>query len=408
MSNISIQSETGSLKKIIIHQPDKGIESITPDKAVELLYEDIVHFPKMEEEHKVLRDVLAVFVGKENVIEIQGLLAEVLNNSSIRSMLIQRIVSHETDDSSVIAQLDALDNNALALAMISGINPTNGNFLFAPLPNFIFTRDIGSVVNDHVIVSKFAKRARSRESLLCRFIFRHHPLFKHLSEENKLIEIAEEDFQSTLETGDVMLVAPDHLIIANSERTTMPAIEYVKKALLEKGVVEKVSVVEIPKTRYCMHFDTIFTFISKNECVVFEPLIMKDSMLRVVTYTKDHNKHYGSVKELLLSENPEMDFILCGNGVSPFAQREQWTDGCNLFAVKDSVAIAYDRNIKTAEALRERGYNITSGEDFLKAVASGKIDVHNLDKTIITIPSSEISRARGGTHCLTMPILRDE
>ncbi len=408
MSNISIQSETGYLKKIIIHRPDKGIESITPDKAVELLYEDIVHFPKMKAEHKVLRDVLAAFVGHENVIEIQDLLAEVLQNPSIRNMLIQRIVAHETDDASVIAQLNELDNDALALAMISGVNPNNGHFMFAPLPNFIFTRDIGSVVHDHVIISKFAKRARSRESLLCRFIFRHHPLFKQLSEENRLIEIAEEDFQSTLETGDVMLVAPNHLIIANSERTTMPAIDYVKKRLLEKGVVEKVSVVEIPKTRYCMHFDTIFTFISKNECVVFEPLIMKDSMLRVVTYTKDSNKHYSSVKELLLSENPQMDFILCGNGIAPFAQREQWTDGCNLFAVKSGVAIAYDRNIKTADALTEKGYNITSGEEFLKNIASGKTNVDDLHKTIITIPSSEISRARGGTHCLTMPILREE
>jgi hypothetical protein len=29
-------------------------------------------------------------------------------------------------------------------------------------------------------------------------------------------------------------------------------------------------------------------------------------------------------------------------------------------------------------------------------------------KCLILIPSSELSRARGGTHCMTMPILREK
>ncbi len=145
MSEIFIPSETGPLKKIIIHSPDPGIASVTPDRAVELLYEDIVYFPEMVREH------LKRLVGLQgNVIEVSDLLKEILEKDGVRDLLTKRVISHEADDESILSQLNKLGARELALAFISGIDPRSGNFLFAPIPNFIFTRDIGSVVNDHI------------------------------------------------------------------------------------------------------------------------------------------------------------------------------------------------------------------------------------------------------------------
>ena len=39
---MTINSEIQTLDKVIVHEPDQGIEHITPEIAEELLYDDIV------------------------------------------------------------------------------------------------------------------------------------------------------------------------------------------------------------------------------------------------------------------------------------------------------------------------------------------------------------------------------
>ncbi|MFL5729299.1 MAG: arginine deiminase family protein [Cytophagaceae bacterium] len=417
---LNVSSEAGILQKVLIHRPDIGIEKVTPARATYLLYEDIVFLPKMQEEHDVFTRCLSMFLGKENVIDIQTLLKEVLEDEAIKKEMLHTICSIEGCEERLEEFLKEADASVLAETLISGVFAHKKKIpVFFPLPNLIFTRDLGTVINGHLLIAQAALKARSRESVMCYYIFHHHPLFTGFSKQNKIIELAADTRELThlnngnlgvesLEGGDVMLISKDHLLIGCSERSSMKAIDRIRQQLLERNVVKKVSVINLPKLRYCMHLDTIFTVISNKECVGFKPLVMKEKVLDIRQYTAGQSKPeiFGSLQSLILSEFPQMDFIPCGEGVFPHDEREQWTDGCNLFSIREGVAFTYDRNLKTNEALQKRGFQIIAASELSQNISNGIVKAEDILKTIITIPSSELSRARGGPHCLTMPLLR--
>ena len=47
IGKLGVYSEVGTLNKVLIHYPDKGIGGVIPSKAQEWLYEDIVHLERM-------------------------------------------------------------------------------------------------------------------------------------------------------------------------------------------------------------------------------------------------------------------------------------------------------------------------------------------------------------------------
>jgi arginine deiminase len=99
--------------------------------------------------------------------------------------------------------------------------------------------------------------------------------------------------------------------------------------------------------------------------------------------------------------------IYSGGNVFPHDEREQWTDSCNVVALKEGVVIGYDRNDKTADAFKEAGFQVLTTTQAFELFENG-LSPENMSDTLILLPSAELSRARGGSHCMSMPLLRDK
>lgn len=406
---LKVSSEVKNLRKVIIHAPDDGIEVVTPGKALEFLYDDIVFLPQMQAEHAIFRRLLEIFLGEENVFDTQEMLKEVvLLNEEAKVRLVDAVCRLEKESDKTREKLRKLPADQLVYTLFTGMLKQDNRQLFTPLPNYVFTRDIGTVVNDHIIICNARKRARSRESILTRFIINYHPVFADFVKNDKVIDLTQEGDDVKIEGGDIMVYDAKTLMIGCSSRTSPRAMELVAEKLFKKNVVSNVIRIDIPKKRASMHIDTLFTQVSKTEYVVFAPYVLKEKKLKVYHYTRRSagEYQYPSLKEFFLDQNAHTGFILCGQGKPPYDEREQWTDGCNLLAVKDGVAIAYNRNARTAEAFREKGYNVVDAETFIEAFEKGIISPARVERTIISIPSTELSRARGGPHCMSFPIER--
>ena len=473
-NQLSVNSEIGTLKRLLVHSPDSGLGKVVPSKAQDWLFEDIVHLDTIRRhEYDYYTKILLYFLdpikikGKldtidapesnrnfykpgsdqffasEKVIELQWLLAEVLADNDIHSKLVASVSAIEGCTYQMQNELMQYSPVELANTFISGTSISK-NLLFAPIPNFIFTRDIGITIKDHVLLNKPAKKARTRETLLAKYIFFHHPLFRNYRE--NIIELAdsnhsflmpkeEDDRKITLEGGDIMVVSENHLLVGVSERTSSEAAVRITNTIFEKGLMEKVTIIKIPKKRDYMHIDTVFTQVKRDVWVILGNFsrktllhenensieqileIKNEEKIKIVQFTKknrDNPVSFDSLEDLLIdiSKNDldcinEVQFIYSGNNEFPYNAREQWTDSCNLLALKEGVVLGYDRNDKTIEAFKNAGFSIVHVIDLIQQLEVGTVTVESISDTIILMPSAELSRARGGFHCMSMPLWRE-
>jgi arginine deiminase len=407
-----VRSETEVLKSVVIHEPDMGIDYISPEMAEQLLYDDIVFLPRMVEEHFAFTEALRFIIGKENVHEFEVLLADILHDSWVVSDLLAFISQVEPLEPSVQQQLQSFSASELAFTLITGLHPVTRKVLLKPIPNLVFTRDLGCVVNDHIIICKTNMPARWRESMLTKFIVHHHPLFH--SFRDKILDFCQSEYFSkesdiAIEGGDIMLVHSDFLLVGISERTSEKGFELLKKTLFERGVVKNVVAVYLPEDRYCMHLDTVFTCVDEQTCVGFESLVFQPNQDVEVRRFQTGDFRvilYPSLKELMEEIYPGIHCLPCGNGLEPFASREQWTDGCNLVAVGKGVAFSYERNLHTLRAFRKAGFSVSDVKHLMNEYSRLTPYLEKAEKEIITFSSAELSRARGGAHCMTFPIKR--
>ena len=137
-----------------------------------------------------------------------------------------------------------------------------------------------------------------------------------------------------------------------------------------------------------MHLDTVFTMVDYGKFTIHSEI---EGSLNIYEIEMDKSKNlvFNNVSTSLkniLSKSLKCDdikFIKCGGGDELAGPREQWNDGSNTLAIAPGVVITYNRNYVTNELLDKSGVKV------------------------LAMPSSELSRGRGGPRCMSMPINRD-
>ena len=393
---INVFSETGSLKKVLVHKPGRELENLMPEALERLLFDDIPYLEIARREHDEFVKTLSS-LGAEAVY-LTDLVAEATKNEEVREEFVKEFVddarvAEEIDKTRLIDHLLSLKNVQMIDTMIAGIRKSDYTkrslsdylesdypFIIDPMPNLYFTRDPFAAVGNGVSLHKMHSVTRSRETLFAKYIFTYHPDYKNTP------LWYDRNYPHSIEGGDVLILNPETIAVGISQRTHPSAVEHFAWDVLKKAGFEKVIAINIPKIRSFMHLDTVFTMVDKDKFTV-HPNIRGEMTQFVITLHGDelqiHEEHL-SLEDTLKKHLglTEVTLIRCGGTSVVDAAREQWNDGSNTLAVSPGEVIVYSRNYVTNRVLEDNG-----------------IKVHE-------IPSSELSRGRGGPRCMSMPLVR--
>ena len=421
---IQVVSEVGRLRRVIVHPPGPSLERmlpehIDPSSPSYLLFDDLVDVRAAQDEHHQLCEVLG---SAAEVLYFQDLLATTLESPERRRSLIDDVAQLEGLSGSQMGNLEALSAVELAQSLVVGTvgGYLDGEHLFAPSPNLIFTRDLAAVVGQTIVVGNANKAARRRETMLAWAVFEGHPMFdaSRIARSSTRVHQSGGSAPLTVEGGDVLAISDSMACIGASERTSWAMIVRLAKELLDEGLT-RVLVVEMPKQRSSMHLDSVFTMADRGVGVVYPPLLEaggpeEAKVLRLrregsETVIDDLDLH---LRDALAGDGHPMTMIQCGGGHPIHARREQWTDGANYVALGPGLVVGYARNHRTAVAMGDAGFEILSPEGFLSVLASeydGDVDalLQSDRRVAVHLVGSELSRGRGGPRCLTCPVERE-
>jgi arginine deiminase len=420
---LQVSSEIGRLRRAVVHEPGPEVDRMVPGMMEQLLFDDILYGDRAREEHAQFRRVLQHF-GVQ-VDDASDLLAAALARADARGWALEAL--REEVPLPYRERLEGVSGSEMARLLVAGIRRDRDEpgvevenlYGIPPLPNWCFQRDTQIVYGDGVIFSCMAAAARYREALLARITFRFHP---DLAEAPVLFDplrpgpdqpLFPGRRRPDLEGGDVLVLSSDLLVVGASERTNRTGIEALARALARRDPGPRwLVVVEIPRRRAYMHLDTLITLIDRGTCLVYPPVILGDGpeCARVAEIDlRSPGLDARPMKGLLpclARHGWDLEPIPCGGEDHVTQQREQWTDGSNVLAVAPGVITLFDRNLATAEVLRSRGFEIVAAGDLL--LGRSDLDPDRAGRACILLESHEISRARGGPHCLVHPLVRDD
>lgn len=402
MDKLSINSEIGKLKKILLHRPGFELDRITPEDLKEVLFDDIPWMSRMRKEHDGFAKVLKE-TGTEVLYVTDCLLEVINNNEQAKKELVELALEEVQYDNITINGLRefllSLDNKELIRCIIAGLSESEVKssrvtlsdymqdkypYYFKPIPNLYFMRDVGVVIKNGVALSRMKTPIRRRESLIVRLIYKYHPDFSGVP-----VYFDNKEEKMSLEGGDVLILSKECVLIGFSERTSLEGIDKLASNLLNSNSgVKKVLAVKIPHERAFMHLDTVFTMVDYDKFVIF-PNILNDIEVITITsggkstlkYEAEENLKTALAKALNL---PSVKLIKSGGSSSVISAREQWNDSTNTLAISPGVVITYNRNEISNEILDRNGIKVLS------------------------IEGSELVRGRGGPRCMSMPLVRED
>lgn len=401
---INNYSEIGKLNKVLLHRLGGEIEGLVPDNFERLLFDDIPYLKIAQQEHDRFAELL-----KENGVEViyyvdetaKALKTEEIRQNFVDDFIADSGIYSEEAREAVRDYLLGMPSKQLVEKAISGIKKdeiqvkNKGSlasyiasgypYYTDPMPNLYFTRDPGACVGNGLNVHHMSTVARRREALLLEYMYKYNedfaPAGTHLWYDY--------DMDASIEGGDVLVLSKDIVAIGLSQRTTAGSIERFAENLLKDSSFKKILVFDIPKSRAFMHLDTVFTMVDYDKFTI-HPEIEGPLQIYEITLNPDGRAHFesiqGELENILSSELklPAVELIRCGGDDPMAAQREQWNDGSNTLAIAPATVITYERNYVTNELLDKKGIKV------------------------ITMPSSELSRGRGGPRCMSCPVNRED
>jgi arginine deiminase len=413
MGKLSIKSEIGKLKKVIVHEPGTEIEIMTPQTSQNLLYDDILDLETAINEHRELTGILKLH---SQVYEINDLLEQTLADQNQRKELLLSLISEVQASEHLLDKLMPMSAKDLATSLILGVEQqkdtltkflSERKYALPPLPNFVYTRDSAIIINNYVLTGSMANLIRSAEATIMRYIFTHHKDF--LSDGFYFNEVNGFHHNSKFEGGDILVLREDVLAIGLSERTTSYAIDQLVEKFKTKNQVKHIFVVVLPKERAMIHLDMIFTMVDKHYAVTHEPVLLGDMNLGVIHI--DLSEKLSKIKNVpdiftgLKTVGIDLEPVFCGGKDRLRQDREQWMCGANFFTMAPGKVIGYGRNTKTFEEL-EKVANMPRLE--ASDILSGKINLKDYDRYAVAIQGAELSRGGGGARCMTMPVQRED
>ena len=419
---VNVQSEIGKLNGVILHTPGEEVENMTPENAERALYSDILNLSIARKEYKQLSEVLGKIT---KTYQVKDLLTNILKDDAIKLEVLNRIekiepfIAEVTPKGSIKDQLLDEDAEDLARLLIEGVEmkrDTLTKFLnkdwydLRPLHNFFFTRDASMSMYNEVLIGRMANAVRDREAIIMQSIFDFTPGFN--TKTLNLATTPDPLRKLTIEGGDVQIARDDILVIGNGMRTSTRAIDALMYNFINRNEdkVQHILVQELPHSpESFIHLDMVFTFLDKNKCMVYEPLIMSPGNYQTVHIKIQHGKLISIRREKTLLHalkklGMDLEPVYCGGEEETWnMEREQWHSGANFFCVAPGKVLGYARNNYTVEAMNNAGFEIIRAND----VISNKVDLNKYEKYMITIEGSELPRGGGGARCMTMPINRD-
>ena len=410
---VDIRSEIGELEGVIIHTPGPEVENMTPDSSHKALYSDILNLQVALKEFNQFSGFLSKVT---KTFQVKDLLSTVVQNPEHRFELLQTIATKEKLDEYSIKELMNIKDEKLSTMLIEGVEMKKDNltrflskdrYSIEPLHNFFFTRDASVAFFDKVLISRMYSRIRDRESIIMDAIFRNHPVFGVKTIHPEQNQYKSKDF--SFEGGDFLIAREDILLVGTGTRTTPSGIDFVMEYYKQKKVQRHIIVQELPYTpESFIHLDMVFTFLDRNQCMVYEPLILHPTRYLTIHIHIDNGvvksiREVENIPTILKELGMEMETLYCGGRRDSMIQeREQWHSGANFFALAPGKVIGYGRNVNTIQEMNNHGYAVIKAND----VIQGKTDINSYNKYVVTIDGSELSRGGGGCRCMTMPVRR--